>query len=259
MIGSLSHNTKKFDGYFLDGKGQAHPASTPLGSLERLGKEGDPDVVYVNGIMTSLDRQLEDMTRLAKLGNRVVGVHNATAGFFRDIGQSMMDKVNRGPNSAVTTVKSLVKTATAVGEQLKFVAHSQGALVVSRAIDELLKEEAVTPESLSKISVDTYGGASYTFPEGPKYHHHMNLCDPVPMLTGAGYQGMLKHPPGVKMEFFARVQAPYRVPGEPWGKTMTRTFDRAIHDTAVYFNPDYEGRGIVWEKGAKKALALNPA
>lgn len=256
MLGSLSHNTKKFDGFLLDGKGRPHPASTPLESLEYLGKEGDPDVVYVNGILTSVERQLEDMTRLAKLGNRVVGVHNATAGFFRDIGQSMMDKVNRGPNSAVNTVKNLVKTASAVGDQLKLVAHSQGALVVSRAIDELLREKSVTKESLRNVSVETYGGASYTFPEGPNYLHHMNLCDPVPMLTGAGYQGMLKHPPGVKMDFFSRIQAPYRVPGEPWGKTLTRVFDRSVHGTAVYFNPEHHGKGLRWQRQPGGRLAL---
>jgi hypothetical protein len=244
MLGLLK-DTRQFDGYFVDRKGQAFPPSTAMEEIEPLGESGNPDVVYINGILTDTQRQLEDMTRLAKTGKRVVGVHNATAGVVRDLGQSIMDKVNRGPNSAVDTVKKLVRTATEVGNQLKLVAHSQGALVVSRAIDELLEEEQVTREGLDSISVDTYGGASYTYPNGPRYFHHMNLLDPVPMLMGAGYLGALKHSPGVKLEMFARAQAPFRVPGEPWTKTVGRAFDRSLHGTSVYFDPDSH-EGLVW-------------
>ena len=248
----LFQDTRKFDGHFLDAKGKTHPPSTPIEEIERLGENQNPDVVYVNGILTDTERQLEDMNRLARTGKRVLGVHNATAGMLRDLGQSVMDKVNRGPNSAVDTVKRLVRTATEVGDQLKLVAHSQGALVVSRAIEELLKAEECTADELNSISVDTYGGASYTYPPGPQYFHHVNLLDPVPMLTGAGYLGALKHSPGVRMELFARAQAPFRVPGEPWQKTVGRAFDRSLHGTAVYFNPEFQDKGMVWETGGNR-------
>jgi hypothetical protein len=34
--------------------------------------------------------------------------------------------------------------------------------------------------------VDTFGGAAWAYPDGPRYRHDVNLVDPVPQTFGQG-------------------------------------------------------------------------
>jgi len=210
-----------------------------------VGKNGDEMVFYVNGIATDLAKQMEDMENIAAHGRQVVGVHNATAGLVRDLAQCVGDKLGTGDNPAVSTVKSLIKTSLATGTKVTLVGHSQGALVCSRALWELQDEAATCgPEeawsdSISDVKLETAGGAAYTYPAGPSYHHIVNKYDIVPIIAGLGtcLPGI---DPGTEqpLEVVSRVQAPYVKESDSVYEMAMGLLDRTVHGTEVYYNRD---------------------
>lgn len=187
----VSHDTRAYDGFFVDAKARAHAPSASPQALEAVGDPERPLAFFVNGISTDLGRMRSDMEKLNSLGCRVIGVHNATAGILRDLGQCLADKANLGRNGAVDSVKSLLRTSMATGQSLTLIGHSQGALVCSRALWETQRELTAegcssqdVADRLSKVVLHTAGGAAYRFPEGPEYHHRVNLLDPVALFSG---------------------------------------------------------------------------
>lgn len=237
-------DTRAYDGFFLDANLRAH---APEGvNPEELLAAGDPKdelALYVNGINTDLARQRCDMDRLKSLGYRVVGVHNATAGVARDLAQCVTDKWNTGRNGAVTTVKSMLRTALESGRSLTLIGHSQGALICSRALWELrgeMMKDGVNSdqveEKLSQVKLHTAGGAAHSFPDGPSYHHRVNLMDPVALVAGL----MMSMLPGVQagagaqVETFCRIAKPSG--HECSGSAIKPSFlDTALHGVGVYY------------------------
>ena len=73
-------------------------------------------------------------------------------------------------------------------------AHSQGALVTSRALNHVAQRmriedgmsQADVEKAMSKLKVETFGGAAAHFPDGPKYVHYVNTKDMVPSMFGQG-------------------------------------------------------------------------
>lgn len=219
------------------------PSSVDPAELEAVGDPADSVAFYVNGINTDLERQRCDMDKLRGLGYRVLGVHNATAGPVRDLGQCVADKLNLGSNGAVTTVKSLLRTALASGEALTLIGHSQGALICSRALWETRREmldEGLTAqqaaEKFSNVKLHTAGGAAYRFPDGPRYHHRINLLDPIALA--AGLMTML---PGISagagahVETFCRWRDPALNVSCPGSLVKPSLMDKAVHGVSVYY------------------------
>ncbi len=242
----ISHDTRAYDGYFIDAKGRAqHPASVPA-ELDAVGPSEKPLAFFVNGISSDLGRTRSDMDKLKSLGCRVVGVHNATAGVLRDLGQCVADKLNIGQNGAVVTVKNLLKTARATGQSLTLIGHSQGALICSRALWETQKEmekqglsKAEMAQELSLVTLHTAGGAAYRFPDGPEYHHRVNLLDPVALLTGLA-SGIWGTTPGENSttETFCRFVTPSESKAKetPFEGIQPKLLDQTVHGVAVYFD-----------------------
>ncbi|MFZ5467916.1 MAG: hypothetical protein ACOZIN_00650 [Myxococcota bacterium] len=191
----------------------------------RGGQRAQGTILSVNGIRTSKETQAKDLQALAdRTGMAVIGVHNATAGFLPDTLQSGLDKLNRfqahwgdnfdvllgrllghehpltacqkvdlSQNPAVHTLASTVLAALNRGEPVHLLGHSQGALVVSSALSivkQRLEERGRSrPEAealMGKISVETFGGAAHTYPDGPRYVHYVNERDGVPGFLGLG-------------------------------------------------------------------------
>ena len=136
------------------------------------------------------DQHVERMRTLAESGRAVIGVYNATKGAKRDLLQSVGDKLDKGHNAAVSTVRHLVRQAVSTGQQLSLVGHSQGALVCSRALwqvyDQLTDQvsASVAKHMLSKVQVETLAGAAQSYPPGPRYTHRAIAGDPIVKLTG---------------------------------------------------------------------------
>jgi hypothetical protein len=195
--GSSPPPDSAFDGNFVGANGQTLPANTPLSEVPGVtptgGVRNNETLIYVNGISTDVAGQANSLQAIANnSGSRVVGIHNATNGFGGDILQSLGDKLNIGNNAAVDTLTDTVYNEIKAGRQPHVMAHSQGALITSRAMEDvknrLMLEDGMSrrdAESLmSNIKVETFGGASRRFTDGPQYVHYVNKNDGVPQAFG---------------------------------------------------------------------------
>ncbi|MBT9586191.1 hypothetical protein IV102_22815 [bacterium] len=239
------------DGCFVGAGGQTFPASTPWHQvppvLPNNGKAAWRTVIMVNGIMTDVALQASDMQRMANSGYKVVGIHNDTQGMLVDLAQCVGDKLelDMANNHATATTAQVVADLLQADETPLLVGHSQGALVVSNALGRVqdgLIECGVTPEEaarrLEKLQVTTLGGASWTFPEGPKYCHVVNFMDVVPMATGVGVISGLSD----TVHLFGQVNAPHHLPQvqDGLGNYLARVVDRSVHGPQDIYIPKLE-------------------
>jgi hypothetical protein len=197
-----------FDGLFVGAGGRTYAPSTPLSEVQGVvpsdGRAPVGTIVYVNGINTTKDGQFQSLRQIAdRTGARVVGVHNATRGGLVDLIQSAGDTLDLGHNPAVDTLADAVYREITGGRTIHLMAHSQGALITSRALtdvyqrlrveDGLSRREA--QRVLARVEVETFGGAAGSYPDGPAYVHYVNRRDAVPGLFGLGpFANPLVHP-----------------------------------------------------------------
>lgn len=186
-----------YDGRYVGANGQTSNNISDIQPVKpNNGKpETGKQILYVNGISTDLAAQRTSIQDLAnQTGANVIGIHNATEGFAKDIGQSALDKANLGTNPAVDTLSNAIYNGVKQGQQVNIAAHSQGGIITSRAIGDALKrlqEDGLSSSQaraqLGKyVNVETFGGAAETYPKGPNYQHYVNTVDPVPDLLGKG-------------------------------------------------------------------------
>jgi hypothetical protein len=227
----------RWDGHFVGARSTYAPG-TPLTSIRPIlpdnGRPATGTIIVVNGIMTDVEKQRSELQALANTGARVIGIHNATEGLVRDMGQVTTDKLGRGPNPAVDAVVGLLRTELKAGRPVHLAGHSQGALIVARALD-ILKPE-LTRKQLQLITVDTYGGAARRFVDGPKYTHYMNRFDPAPWLLGLAGP-LSREGAGARDVWVDEVRVPRNLPPLTEGVTnfFARVVDRMVHGAPEYF------------------------
>lgn len=155
------------------------------------------EVVYINGINTTYDRELADATKYADLIHAPVRlIHAATDGMASDLETCALEKfgfANNPPERAVVSeVLKHIQGAEFRGD-IHFMAHSRGALVLQRGLEML--EQRLGQEHLSKseikvmmshISVETVGGASVGMPSGVRCVNYVNAHDSVANVFGMG-------------------------------------------------------------------------
>jgi hypothetical protein len=125
---------------------------------------------------------------------RVIGIHNSTEGVAGDIGQSIQDKLDKGRNPAVDTLADTVYSELMAGRSVHLMGYSQGGLITARALKDVANRLRIenglsreqTEALMSRINVETFGGAGAIFPDGPKYVHYVNDRDIVPGFFGLG-------------------------------------------------------------------------
>lgn len=188
---------KQFDGHFVGADGQTFAPGTTLSEVPAVtpagGVRNNETLIYVNGIRTDVNGQANSLQSIAdQTGSRVVGVHNATEGFGADVLQSLGDKLDIGSNPAVDTLADTVYNELRAGRDVHLMAHSQGALVTSRALQDV-KNRLMLEDGLSRreaemlmnnIKVETFGGAARRYTDGPQYVHYVNRNDGVPQAFG---------------------------------------------------------------------------
>lgn len=238
-------NDHKHDGHFVGAGGQTYPPDTHWQDVPPvLPDNGKPvwrSVVMVNGIMTDVALQSSDLQRMANTGCKVVGVHNATKGMAIDLAQCMGDKLDLkiANNGATETVAKVIRDILAKPdvEPPLLVGHSQGALVLSNALGR------VGGPDLKKLDVLTMGGASWTFPTGPKYGHFVNVFDAVPMGAGVGAVSWLTCGAEDKVTRFSEVNKPTNLPPleEDVSNYLARVVDRSVHGPQDVYIPKLEG------------------
>ncbi|MBI4853815.1 MAG: hypothetical protein HY819_18630 [Acidobacteria bacterium] len=186
-----------FDGKYVGANGQTsnnvsdiQPVK-PNNGIAQTGKT----VFYVNGIQTDLAAQQKSLQVIAnQTGANVIGIHNATEGFTKDVSQSALDKADLGKNPPVDTLADAIYNAAKTGKPINVIAHSQGGIITSRAVEDAtnrLREDGLSSQAardlLSKsVNIQTFGGAALTYPAGPNYRHVVNTADPVPGILGKG-------------------------------------------------------------------------
>ena len=188
-------NDKPFDGKLVGAGAQTFAPGTPLSQIPGVqpdGKAAKGTIVYVNGMLTPLTQQLQDMKDIANTtGAQVLGVHNSTGGVAPDAMQSMADVAGVGKNEAVESLTKTLIAELSAGREVHLVAHSQGAIITQRALREAQK--VVGAEALKLVTVETFGGAGGIYPDGPKYTHYINNKDMVPNMFGLGWDGSLRN------------------------------------------------------------------
>jgi hypothetical protein len=179
--------------------GQTFNPGTPLSQIPGVTPKDNPNpsetILYVNGIGDNKDKQFGSLQQIADTtGAKVVGVHNATEGMVSDLAQCVTDKLDKGKNPAVDTMADTVYAELKAGRGVHLMAHSQGALVTSRALNDVANrlrlEDGMSKgdveKAMSKVKVETFGGAAAHFPDGPQYVHYVNKNDIVPSWFGQG-------------------------------------------------------------------------
>jgi hypothetical protein len=242
--GPTKANDPKYDGCLV-GKGGISPALTPLDDVAPVlpdnGAAVEETVIVVNGIMTDVAIQQLDMQALANTGCAVRGVHNATAGMGRDLLECVLNKLDRGDTPAIDTLARLIARGLDEGKPVRVIGHSQGALITARALQivaDVLRQsglgDGAVKQQLALVSVETWGGASQSYVDGPRYLHTVNQFDVVPMLSGVGLHGL--HPfvsPGqdAVVRRFRRFNAPTQGgnPGTDLASRAARFVDQTVH------------------------------
>ncbi|MCU0240191.1 MAG: hypothetical protein MUC29_12180, partial [Pyrinomonadaceae bacterium] len=188
-----------YDGALVGANGTAYPSNTPLSQIPTVepagGRKSNETLIFVNGINTTFDLHKTNLQNLANAtGQPVVGIYNATQGMFKDLVQSAGDKYDIGNNPAVKTLADNIYNELKAGRSPHIIAHSQGGLITSRAIQDvqnrLRLEDGMSKKDAQKLmgnlKVETFGSAASKYPDGPKYVHYVNNKDLVPNLFGLG-------------------------------------------------------------------------
>ncbi|KAL6718464.1 hypothetical protein ACLMJK_004555 [Lecanora helva] len=120
--------------------------------------------LFVNGIMVGRSGLQSNIDRIAEtFGRAVIGIHNQTYGFLGDLLECLIQRVYSYRTRDVRTAHEYVK-ATLVDSTVKkvvLIAHSQGGIIVSLVVDQLLTE--LPAECMSKLEVYTFGSAASHF------------------------------------------------------------------------------------------------
>lgn len=236
------------DGWFQGADGRLYDPATRLSDvapvLPNNGKPATHTKVVILGIMTTAAMQAEIMQNIAnKEGVRVIGIRNATSGsvFLDGVQTLFVDKLGIGTNPATETLTRVMKQSlkdvhdgiavtipeagVAYGD---YEAHSQGAIVLSRSLEEtkswLMAERGFTQaraeQALSAFKGETHGGAATNYPDGPHYTHNVNVADVVPMELGVGFP-FSHEGRGATVNYFFDVNL-------PTGSTSTKTDGRGL-------------------------------
>ena len=212
-----------YDGHLVGADGKAYPPGTRIEDVPPVKPQsgnGSGTLVFVNGIGESRAGNAGHLQQIAnRSGMNVVGLYNATQGTLKDLVQCLKDKAD------------LVYAKVKAGEPVRVMAHSQGALITERALQDvqnrLMAEDGMSKadaqRAMGKIGVETFGGAGKSFVDGPKYVHYVNRSDIVPMGFGVGAPG--SHPgAGAKVVKFG------------WPNPFGDFFGGKAHDTNTYFD-----------------------
>ena len=199
LFGGGNQPDRVHDGKLLGANGQTFPPGTALADIPGVTPRNNPNpdttVLYVNGIQTNLAGQANSLQAIADTtGARVIGIHNATEGFVADLAQCVKDKLDKGTNPAVDTLADTLYTEIKAGRNVHLMAHSQGGLISSRALNDVYNRLRIedgmsvqqAQQAMSRINVETFGAAAMRYPDGPNYVHYVNRGDPVPGMFGLG-------------------------------------------------------------------------
>lgn len=228
-----------FDGQFYGADLVGYSADTRLSEIPAIKsatRAVEDRLIYINGINTDIARHHEDMKALADTGAEVIGLHNGTVGLPKDLIQHWSLRRGSPAIRSEEAATKLIVNAVLCGEALHLLGHSQGAFIISRALNfakrELESTHQATPDeignALQKIRIETHGGVSREWLEGPQYLHYINKLDPICRALGVT-RGTKGQPRSDVFVFSKRV-----LPGDLPPMTSQRLSQ--VHDARLYFD-----------------------
>ena len=166
----------------------------------------DGEIIFVNGILNSPDDHDESKQKIADaFGRPVRGIYNKSEGVVRDLGQAIGDMRwplspslfgalspllfgGGGKNQATIRLYEEIRRKLEKGEEVRIVAHSQGAIILRNALREISR--TFGREEMKKIKVITMGSPVpvYTFPWGPDYKHWVFAEDPIARIGAPSHE-----------------------------------------------------------------------
>ena len=172
----------------------------PIKFFDPDGNETSPNTLFVNGILCN-------SSKAQRLGARYTGtndfklLHNRSHGFIADVVESAYQKARGIPLIGrflpKTPVEKMVIKAIENGKFKKMVAHSQGALILVRALEHLKRKGgridgvevtlngAAISEGKAKKLIESMGGT---------LNYNKNDMDPVQAWFGTTFVEKLKRP-----------------------------------------------------------------
>lgn len=187
---------KAYDGHLLAPGGGFNRATSRYddfpGFLPRDGTKPQGVALFINGVGgRPEDNAYQSQLMADATGAKVIGFYNATEGWVSDMLQTIGDRLGIGRNRAVDSLARTVHERIQRGESTRLLGHSQGAMIISRALEQVrgrLEKGGLSAgqieAKLSLVSVETFGGAARVYPDGPKYDHYVNGFDPVTLFSG---------------------------------------------------------------------------
>jgi hypothetical protein len=175
-----------------------------------------------------------------KSGRAVVGIHNDTEGILMDLFRCLQEKLDRDKKPAMRSILSMLLGALPQGNPVLLIGHSQGALIIARALEEYRHQrlaagisEAAVRQELSLVRMESFGGAAADYVDGPSYLHHVNRLDPVALFFGVamGWAPWVHRGQGSSTDAFFRLRLPKDMPPPAAGLSqfIARFVDRTVH------------------------------
>ncbi|NDE63275.1 MAG: hypothetical protein EB053_02850 [Chlamydiae bacterium] len=150
-----------------------------------------PTTILVNGMRQSQD-EINLNVEMAKraMGSStgsIISINNITKGFFKDLSRSAVLYLG-GKSVASRSLCEVLKTKIRSSEPVHIHCHSEGALVVRAALDQLYRDENIRRKDKinlrKRLKIVSYGGA-FIFDKKfcPYVRNHISILDPIPFIT----------------------------------------------------------------------------
>ena len=132
-----------------------------------------------------------------KTNTPVCALYNQSINLGHDVLQAVTDKMNLTDKPVVKALCNLLCDAFYANTPIHIAAHSHGAVVVSNAMSDsisILKRSGAKEKNITlwiaTLTVETFGGAATTYPDGPRYIHYVDNRDKVAWYAGVARFGL---------------------------------------------------------------------
>ncbi|WVQ84284.1 hypothetical protein IAT38_006436 [Cryptococcus sp. DSM 104549] len=185
----------------------------------------DETWLFVNGVATSKSGLILILNRLYQLfGRRVIGVHNRSYGFWFDLVECMLQRDFVWQTKDTRDGYDIISAEIAKPHKTKIVlmAHSQGGIILTSWIDQLLSD--FSTDLLRKVEIYTFASAATHFsvptangqPVFARVEHFVNTKDFVSRI------GLLAFAPEAPAAALAGANPPPTVSGRFAGRIFQR-------------------------------------
>lgn len=165
-----------------DEEPQSCDISDIQGNNQLIGDK-DAQVFFVNGVLTPKVVAIHQQQQLAKLVQQPVSlIYNPTKHVIADLLECHLDRHGLSSNIMAFAVDCIKHALGSHNKKILLVGYSQGAIIVSAALQALKQE--TQDYDLSRLHYVTFGAGvkQSILPGEVKQEHFVNLHDPVPHL-----------------------------------------------------------------------------